>query len=326
MRILSIGNFGTGWDGSICDEEHIAKALEELGHEVVRKQREDTSNEHWGLTLEKEERNNIAFVKEFDFILIAQWDGYRWNDYQDNIANECKRLSKCLVYWAFDYQADGQEWHERLVKGADLYLSKRIADSKYPNWQWLSQDFAPKFLDKSNHITVGEGYQFKDIDVLFTGSYLPWATERNETIKAIGERFNLVIHSVNEWPQGNEGPVMDEGLPELYARAKVVLSIDHTLEAGYWSDRNAQAMACGAFVLFRYVPFSESVFRNNIAYFYSVEDCSEKIENLLRPDIAYIREEYAQKGYEYAQRNLKVKNRVMDLLTIVENYIENRSI
>ena len=33
MKILSIGNFGHGWDGSICDEEHIAGALEELGHD-----------------------------------------------------------------------------------------------------------------------------------------------------------------------------------------------------------------------------------------------------------------------------------------------------
>ncbi len=31
MRILSIGNFGRSWDGSICDEEHIAKALEDMG-------------------------------------------------------------------------------------------------------------------------------------------------------------------------------------------------------------------------------------------------------------------------------------------------------
>ena len=42
MRILSIGNFyNPSWDGSFPDEEHIAKALEELGHEVFRNQREE---------------------------------------------------------------------------------------------------------------------------------------------------------------------------------------------------------------------------------------------------------------------------------------------
>lgn len=292
MKILSVGNFSTGWDDSICDEEHIAKALEELGHEVDRVDRWQGSPQN----------------KDYDFILLAQWDGYRigWIKTFHFLAP--------LVYWAFDYQADGQKWHEELIEEADLYLSKRIADSKYPNWQWLSQDFAPKFLDKTN------GTIEKNIDVLFTGSYLPWATERNETIKAIGEKFNLVIHSVNEWPQGNEGPVMDEGLPELYARAKVVLSIDHTLEAGYWSDRVAQALCCGAFVLHRYQPMCETVFRDNVAYFYSVEDCIEKLENLLKPEITYIRQDVAEKGYKYAQEYLKVKNRVIDLLTIVEGY------
>lgn len=292
MKILSVGNFSTGWDGSICDEEHIASALEELGHEVIRVQRED-----------------IAVIgDDFDFVLIAQWDNY-----ESDLIEAIKNIYKCpVVYWAFDYQADGQEWHERLIEQADLYLSKRIADSKHPNWQWLSQDFAPYFLDKVESGT-------KDIDVLFTGSYLDWATERNETIKAVAEKFNLVIHSVNQWPQGNEGPVMDEALPELYARAKIVLSIDHTIEAGYWSDRVAQALACGAFVLHRYQPLSVSVFRNNIAYFYSVEDCLEKLSNLLQPQYIPLRSEVARQGYEYAQKNLMVKNRVMDLLTIVES-------
>ena len=295
MRILFLGNFeGRGWDGSVTDENHIAKALEDLGHEVHRVQRETAYDDVPG--------NPV-----YDFVLVAQWDGY-----EDRLF---KMLPHPRVYWAFDYQADGQEWHEFLIKNSDLYLSKRITDSKYPNWQWM-YDFAPDFLT--------EGTGNKDIDVLFTGSYLPWATERNETIKAVGEKFNLVIHSVNEWPQGNEGPVMDEGLIDLYARARIVLSIDHTLEAGYWSDRNAQAMACGAFVLYRYVPMSEVVFKNHVAYFYSVEDCLRKIEALLNPQMIPIRAEVSRGAYEYAQGNLMVKNRVMDLLTIVENHLENR--
>lgn len=285
MRILSVGNFGTGWDGSICDEEHIAGALEELGHDVFRQPRDI------GLS--------TVHAEKFDFTLMAQWDGY----------GDVSQLPKPLVYWAFDYQADGQEWHERLVKEADLYLSKRIADSKYPNWQWLSQDFAPKFLDKVSHSVE------KDIDVLFTGSYLPWATERNETLKAVDEKFNLVIHSVNAWEGFKDvrPPIMDEGLPELYARAKVILSIDHTLEAGYWSDRNAQIMACGRRPLFRYVPLSESTFHNYVDYFYNIEDCIRKIElNLVSEDGG---------AYKYAQANLKADNRVRDLLTIVKSIL-----
>src|SRR6266513_3731488 len=210
MRILSIGNFfNPSWDGSEPDEEHIASSLEQLGHEVTRKQREE-----------------IGYPPgEYDLTLIAQWDGY----------GDTSTLPKPIVYWAFDYQADGQSWHERLIKESDLYLSKRLADSKYPNWRWLCQDFAPDFLDKAPQVE-------KDIDVLFTGSYLHWATERNAILKAVDDRFNLYIYGVtpDDWKaQGFKnvyGPVMDDALPPLIARAKINLSIDHTLEAGYWSD------------------------------------------------------------------------------------------
>lgn len=301
MRILSIGNFGYGWDGSICDEEHIAAALERAGHEVQRLQREN---------LDMPVLHNNA-----DFILIAQWDGYPANLCEALFSNyECP-----IVYWAFDHQDQSQEWHQRLIQGADLYLSKRIADSIYPNWQWLSQDFAPDFLDKD----VSWEYPEKDIDVLFTGSYLPWATERNETILAIQEKYNLEIHSINTWPdtyKNVQGPVMDDALPGLIARAKINLSIDHTIEAGYWSDRNAQIMACGGLVLFRYVPLSEATFRDELIYFYDKEDCLSRIEQLLErnsEDLAFV----AERSYNFAQNYLMVDDRVSNLLTIVEGIL-----
>lgn len=301
MRILSIGNFGTGWDGSICDEEHIAKALEELGHTVIRWQRENG-----GYPLTQGQTGG------FDFILIAQWDGY-----DNSWFAKAKNYFSCpLVYWAFDYQAHGQEWHERLIKESDLYLSKRIADSKYSNWQWFSQDFAPQFLNRWS------GDIQQDIDVLFTGSYLSWATERNATLKAVDEKFNLTVHSVTpdqfkeQGFKNVHGPVMDRELPQLIARAKVNLSIDHTLEAGYWSDRNAQIMACGGTVLFRYVPMSEVVFRDSVLYFYNIEDCLEKIKGLLANPFSL-----SYRIAEFAQNNLMVKNRVKDLLPIVRNIL-----
>lgn len=297
MKILSVGNFGYGWDGSICDEEHIASALESLGHEVRRQQREERV---------------YIFPEDIDFILIAQWDGY--NPFLRETARKSTQVP--IVYWAFDYQADGQEWHERLIQQSDLYLSKRIADSKYPNWQWLSQDFAPEFLDR--YETEVE----RDIDVLFTGSYLPWATERNEIIKAVNNRFNLVVHSVNDWPfLQRRPPIMDEGLPELYARAKVILSIDHTIETGYWSDRNAQIMACGRAPLFRYVPLSEARFGKHVINFYDLDGCIEVIEDLLARDNDEDMVSVDEQAYDYAHQNLMAFDRAIDLITIVKGIL-----
>jgi hypothetical protein len=304
VKILFLGNFlSPSWDGSIPDEEHIASALEQLGHNVRRWQRD-------GVVPAPAE---IEFSP--DFILIAQWDGY--GDMQIGIVKEFR---KPVIYWAFDHQADGQDWHERLIEASDLYLSKRIADSKYPNWQWLSQDFAPEFLDK-----YPERIE-KDIDVLFTGTYLPWATDRNKILKAVDEKFNLTIHSVNpdEWKvQGFKnvhGPVMDDALPALVARARINLSIDHTLEAGYWSDRNAQIMACGGLVMFKYVPLSKSIFKDHIVYFKDVEDCLWRLGQLLeRPQEDL--DSVAEGGYRYAHEYMMVGDRVKDLLTIVDDYL-----
>lgn len=303
MKILSIGNFGHGWDGSICDEENIAGEFEKFGHTVQRVPRESVALGLPSLSLP-------------DFILIQQWDGYP----PDMIENLRKHYPCLIIYWAFDYQADGQEWHERLVNGVDLYLSKRFADMKYSNWRWFSQDFSPAFLDK---------YKFDSpdpyIDVLFTGTYLPWATERNETLKAVDEKFNLTIHAVNpdDWKAAGfknvNGPVMDDQLPELISRATINLSIDHTMEAGYWSDRNAQIMACGGLVLFRYIPLSETVFRHNVQYFYSVDSCLEMIQKLL--DNPERRNVIAKNGYVYAHENLMVRNRIFELLVIVGSII-----
>lgn len=291
MKILSIGNFyEPTWDNSISDENHIHDALEELGHEVKRLQRGDT------IPLTKGQDGG------FEFILVSQWSSYdiEW-------LQTAKNYFSCpLVFWAFDFQEWGQAWCENLIAISNLYLSKRIADSKYPNWQYLSQDFAPKFLDK--HPVAVE----KDIDVLFTGSYLPWATERNETLKAVDEKFNLVIHSVNAWEglKDVRPPIMDEGLPELYGRAKVILSIDHTLEAGYHSDRNAQIICCGRRPSFRYIPMSETSFHDDVDYFYSIDDCLKKIEAKLSDPLGI--ERIVSDTSKY-----KAKARVLDLLTIV---------
>lgn len=295
MKILTVGNFGTSWDGSICDEEHIAKSLEYFGHEVIRLQR--GSSEQYS---------------EADFTLIAQWDGY-----PDEFLES---LPRPIVYWAFDYQAEHQPWHEKLVDHADLYLSKRLADGyKYSNWRWLSQDFAPDFLDHPQKEIK------KQYDVVFTGSYLPWAKDRIEILKAVDKDFDLHIFTVtpNEWT--NEGfanvhpAIVDQGLPELYAKCRVVISIDHTIEAGYWSDRNAQAMACGAFVLFKYVPLSEVAFHNKLAYFHNYDQCRGALNYFLEVDED--RDTIAFRGYEYAHEHLMVNNRVADMLTIVSEIL-----
>lgn len=291
MKALLIGNFGTGWDGSICDEENVARSLETLGHEVMRQQRETGWN---------------GPVPDIDFVLLFQWDGYP----------EKMGFSEAgvpVIYWAFDYQKQDQEWHTRLIENADLYLSKRLADSIYPNWQWAC-DFAPDFLWRYAPVK-------KDIDVLFTGTWLPWAHERNAILKEVNKHFNFVVHSVNpgEWPEQFKhvnGPQMDDALPLLIARTKVNLAVDHTHEAGYWSDRAAQILACGGFCLQRYVPFIESYFHSNLAYFRNHSDVVSQVQWWLEHDED--RDYFAAEAFDVS-RQYMCKQRVADVLEIIRS-------
>jgi hypothetical protein len=222
------------------------------------------------------------------------------------------------VYWAFDYQKDGQEWHERLVNSVDLYLTKRISDvKKYPNAQWLPADFAPAFLDRI------EGVE-QDIDVLFTGTYLDYAEERNSLLKAIDDNFNLTIHSLTpvDWKWAGfknvHDVIVDHELPALVARAKVNISVDVITETGYWSDRNSQIMACGGLVLYKYAPMSELVFGDNIYYFNTKEEMLEIIRDMLSDYGKY--HQTANRGYEFAQDNLTVDSRVKQMLQAVMHH------
>lgn len=291
MKILSVGNFGNSWDGSVCDEENIAKALEGLGHTVVRLQREYIPDQ--------------ADYDDFDFTLLAQWHSYP----------ETFNFPRPIVYWAFDFQKDDQAWHQRLISQADLYLSHMLTDVKYPNWQWFAQDFAPDFLVGKNELAD------KTMDVLFTGSYLDWGKERIGLLRAVNEEFDLTIRSFTPGSWENEGfkkvygPVMDQGLKNLYPSAKINLSIDLNIEPGYWSDRNAQIMCCGGFVLYKYVPLSSTVFHDNVAYFSTISDCLEQISYYLEHEDE--REAIADKGCKYASEYLTATAKAKELVIAV---------
>ena len=301
-NILLLGNFGRGWDGSVCDELHISNSLQWLGYRVTNQQRESWRD---------------LPDKKFDFILISQWNGYG----DDLVKTLKEKYNAPIIYWAFDYQFMSKEqWHLDLARDADLFLSHELEHRKFyedmgAKFQWFCQDFSPEFIQPVRYKRETEH------DVVFTGSYLPWAEERNKTLKAIDEKFDLHIFGItpDQWKEQGfknaHGPGMDEELPKIIG--KVNIAIDHTLTEGYWSDRIAQYMCAGGFVLARYVSPQEMIFGNYPEYFYSVDDCLKKIDYWLEHSSQ--RQSRASLGYCFADWNLRVINRCRELLTIYEN-------
>lgn len=303
-NIAVIGNFGTSWDGSIPDESHIADCLTVLGYNVTTTQRGEEVNPN-----------------EQDLIVVAQWNGYG----KDFILN-LKKKHKCpVVYWAFDYQFSAHEdWHFEMAEQADLFLSPEMGhkeeyEERGVKFRWLPQAFSPMFLENLNDPTI-----IKEYEVIFTGTYLPQCQFRTDVLKAVNEKYTLDVFSVtaDAWKQQGidrvHPAVVDHDLPSLYSKSKVVLSVDlFPGVMGSWSDRNSQAMACGALVVYKYAPLSEEEFGDGVVYFNTIDECLSRINFVLKnPDIA---NEIARNGHFIARTKLMAIHRVKNLITIVEN-------
>jgi hypothetical protein len=302
MKIAYFGNFGTSWDGSICDEKHISDGFKELGIDVIEIQRETAKD---------------ATIGDVDFILISQWYGY-----PEHFAKTLKeKTGKPVIYWAFDYQYKAKEkWHLDMAKEADLFLSPEIAHQDFykelgANFYWVSQELVHSSLDKKE---AGKKY-----DVVFTGSYVDYGKFRIELLKEIDKYYDLHIFSYteNEWKNAGlknvHPPVFDSELAETIAKSKINISVDLNQVSGLWSVRNSRIMACGGFVLFKYTPLSEIVFRDKVIYFDTIKDCLYKIGYYLKNDKE--REYIANQAYKYAQNNFKVRNKLNTVLTAI-NY------
>lgn len=309
MKIAIIGNFRRGWDTSVTDETHIADALNS-NHFVYKIQRDEIQWEE---------------LPQLDIAIIAQWDLYP-DDFVERLKKTCGK--PIVIYWAFDYQSlPRQPWHEHLAIDADIFLSKEMDNREEylamgANFHWLPQDFAPATLKPAEEVE-------KDIDILFMGTYLPHAVERNRLLKAIDDKYNLTICSITpvDWKHAGfknvQDVMIDEESAKMVARAKINISIDHTNKEGYWSDRNAQIMVCGGFVLFRYVPMSEIVFGSTVEYFHNEEQMFKSIDKYLKADS--LRDMWAKFGQEYADNHLRVGNRVHQMMQIVESYRDENS-
>lgn len=299
--VLMIGNFEKSWDGSVCDELHIALAFQKF---------------KWEVTLLPREETDILPDAKPSFVLIAQWNGY-----SEDMVDRLRMKYNCpIVYWAFDYQWDSnEEWHFRLAKEVDLFLSKEM-DHKQDyekmgaNFHWFSQDFAPEFLDIYKEDDVDKIYE-----VIFTGTYLPQAEFRNAFLKEVDNNFDLHIFSVTEQAWKDAGfrnvypAVVDHGLPELYAKSDICLSVDWKQADGYWSDRMAQILCCGGFVINKYVSGQENLYPF-ATYFDSIEDGIRLIDLMLMPESDQYKHEYRVLGHMHAQNSLKVVTKVRALI------------
>lgn len=155
------------------------------------------------------------------------------------------------------------------------------------------------------------------------------ALRRLRLLTAIGERFDLRVWGpqspdCDRHPQPMpfrmvRWPAYNEECVKVCRAADVVLGINTTNRVlRYFSNRTFVTLACGGFHLTEYVPGLETMFENerHLVWYYSDEECLERIEEFLRrpEDRARI----AEAGRQHVLQHYNLNAQVAKLLHYME--------
>lgn len=319
MKINFVGNFASGYVGEVADETHITNEIEYLGNQVKRIPRDiwkahvdsdSTSGHQW-----PELTNDL----KADINIICKWDAFNKEDYIQTLRH---RSEAPVFYWVWDYMYyNGMpEWHMRMAKTADLYLSNDIKSPHYKdmlNLYYFPFDVSDNAIDKI--------YAQKKYDVTFFGSHLAQG-DRIEWLTEINKATPIKVFSWNfeEWQKlgfDAEPPVWGQNFAQRVAESKIILGFnveDHCW--GYWSNRVGKVLSTGGFLLQRYVPGMELFLRNGCEYFSSIEEANKKIKYYLEHNTE--RERTAQRGYEIGRDKFTSRARVKELMILCDRYIK----
>ena len=307
MKLCLIGNFQTS-SGQICDERHIKKALEDLGHEVHAIQREEFPG-----IIGEHERLNI------DATIFFKWPGFTANHLL-----MWKEITKAPVLaWTFDFMFIHQGFLPAM-QAADLWLGEELGEKEVFERQGCNFHYFP------NHAVPPDVFKKIDgekiYDLTFTGSPYPNGGRliQLHLLQDAGIDIHVWSTDCAGWKREGfncHGSAFDTELSKVVGQSKIVLGTNYNNETcGYWSIRPIQVMMSGGFMLHQYVPGMEKELKDGIAYFTSREDCIEKVKYYLEHDEE--REAIAKRGYEIAHQNLTSEVRARELIVLLQNYFK----
>jgi len=354
MKFLCLGNF---WKcgSEQADEINICDVLEREGHTTIRYNRfeipkifgeEAKSPTGHTLTPEEEEAKRKS-ASEADVILT--WKG---GEFTPEVIKRLRELcpDKPIYFIQHDLMeanisstatmeqrspASLPTQHIQQARDCDAYFSKEIGwrkdyEKEGVNFIYWPEDACPDFYEKVD--TTTEDYQHKcqileltrEYPVVFTGTWSDMGINRAEYLKPIRDALDLTIFSLNPdaWQERGykaQSGMWDDNYAYLVSKAKINLALDwrHDIE-GYWSDRIAQILGAGGFVLAKYTLGMERAFgpdKENLVYWTDQLDFIEKAKYYLEHEDERLR--IAKRGHEYCEKYLKFDYRVRQFLTIL---------
>jgi hypothetical protein len=279
-----------------ADEDAIAHALRQLGHEVV------CLPEECG-----------ADIPPADLLLCHKW--------YDFAAME-KAPAKAKAFWHFDL-IESDDWDLKARSAERVEWMRRITplvDFGFcTDGDWVGRDTTGKLrwlMQGADERVMGPGTaECQSIDILFAGTQIHGGKRAShiEELKAkYGPRFRHVGQKPRQRLHGRK-------LADLYASAKIVIAPDGPVTARYWSNRVYQVLGFGGFLLhpycaqlanFHYTGMKEIVFYSDR------RQCEDNIDHFL--DDATARHAIAAAGYDRTAREHTYRHRCAELVHVVE--------
>jgi len=339
-KFLMIGNM---WKcgSEVADECNIRDAIIKQGHEVIDYNKFDLDK-----VFEDKPKVDVTIT-------------FKGDEFTPETIEKLRKLNpgKPIYYIQHDLMennSSSQEWDQRNpalydtsahlihAQNVDGYFSKETAwrrqyEDAGVNFIYWPEDACPMFYEHKEETMAGELYEHrcKILDltrdwypVIFTGTWMDIGIDRPIWMKPIRDALDLTIFSMNPdaWVERGyvaQSGMWDDNYPYLISKAKVNLGLDWRFDVeGYWSDRDAQIMGAGGFVLTRYVLGKEFHYGpdgENVVYYTDQKDCIEKANYYLEHEEE--REEIARRGYEYVTKYMDFDYRVRQLLTIMKFHL-----
>lgn len=306
MRFVYVGNFLPAHS----TENHLAKTLESLGHEVVAVQENAVSVNiirDFCLRMNSENKGRVIllYTRTWGFLGDGIW-----------LIEELRRAGITSVSYHLDLWVGLQREQEILANHpfwrTDFVFSPDGGHKEFFRDHGINHVYIPPAVyDKECYL--GKHRPEYECDVVFVGSWKSYHPEwpyRKELVewlaKTYGPRFKAFGHE--NWVRGND-------LNDVYASAKVVVG-DCIKAFGYTSDRLYETTGRGGFLIYPFVEGLENV--PGVVYYeyFNLAELKEKIDYWVSHGDE--REALRLMAHEFVKQNHTYVNRMQEMVRVIE--------
>lgn len=278
MNIVFIGNTLTGPGGEAADETHLVRELRDDGHVVYFVPRDEWRE--YVIEGGPRKKYKVPEGVDADIIIICKWHHF----YDGSFIEYARDKYKAPVfYWVWDWMG-GEDWHLKMARAADLYLSGELGAAQYYTMKGVKFYYF-QFDVCDGQYPAMESNE-KDIDVVFLGS-VSNQNGRLTLLEEINKEVKIEVYSP-DWDEFERNgfsahpPVYGLEFNKIIARSKIILGTSANSECfGYWSNRIGKVLHAGGFLLQWYTPGMESIIGPACEYFSTAEEAIAKIRFFL---------------------------------------------